>query len=317
MFTQQSLWRKLLHCLATSGSNLLFILVSLAFILTQFVALQPLTSPPVNSRPSAAKLAAPLLQDSSTKIYLPLMFHQPAAVAGCNPSKGSGGLAPGIHETTVADLKAVVVVGDGYSPQQPSYLAFYLHGDEGAYWQFKYSSNPLTKFVKQRGWVFIAPQSPNDGDSWWTNWRGDHNEALAKVFKEMFAKYNLCHGSVFGSTLSGGSVFWNRDFYPNKGGEYPSYTVLICGGLIPRKADKPKVTELGQNPDIVKRSSFEYVYGTEDNLYDDIQGALTFYKDAGFEVTKEELPGVGHCVPDFLPRIITHWTNRAARLGIN
>ncbi|MCL4295860.1 MAG: hypothetical protein KJ077_09045 [Anaerolineae bacterium] len=317
MFTQQSLWRKLLRSLATSGSNLLFILVSLAFILTQLVTLQPLTSPPVNPRPSAAKLAAPLLQDSSTKIYLPFIFHQPAAVAGCNPSKGSGGLAPGIHETTVADLKAVVVVGDGYSPQQPSYLAFYLHGDEGNYRQFRFASNKVTKFAKEHGWIFIAPQSPNNGDSWWTNWQGDHNEAVAKVFKEMFAKYNLCRSSVFGSTLSGGSVFWTANFFPNKGGEYPAYTVLICGGSQPKKADRPKVIELGQNPDIVKRSSFEYVYGSEDFLYDGIQRSMTFYKGAGFEVTKEELPGVDHCVPDFLPRIVTHWTDRAAKLGID
>lgn len=317
MSTQQPIWRKLLHCLATSGSNLLFVLVSLAFILTQFVTLQPLTSPPANPRPSAAKLAAPLLQDSSTKIYLPLVIHQPPISAGCNPSNGSGGLKPGIHETTVAGLNAVVIVGDEYNLQQPTYLAFYLHGDEGNYLRFKSASNRTTKFVKQNGWVFVAPQSPNNGDSWWSNWQGDHNQALAQVFKEMFTKYNLCHGAIFGSSLSGGSTYYVRNFFPNKGGEYPAYTTLICGGVMPGKEDRPKVVTLGQDPAVVERSSFEFVYGSEDFLYENIQKVSAFYKEAGFEVTKNELPGVDHCLPDFDSHIIDHWTQRMADLGIN
>lgn len=290
-------------------------LVSLAFILTQFVTLQPLTSPPVNPRPSAANLAAPPLQDSPTEIYLPLVIRQPATTSGCNPSDGSGGFEPGIYETTVASLNAVVVVGDGYDPQQPTYLGFYLHGDEGAYWQFKYSTNRLTKFVRQQGLVFVAPQSPNNGDSWWSNWQGDHNEALGRVFDEMFAKYNLCRNQVLGSSLSGGSTFWVRNFFPNQGGEHPAYSTLLCGGVLPSKEDRAKLTDLGQNPDIVQRSSFEFVYGSEDFLYANIQKASAFYQEAGFEVTKNELPGVGHCVPDFLLHVIDHWTQHLAEFG--
>ena len=217
----------------------------------------------------------------------------------------------------MAGLNAVVVVGDGYNPQEPTYLAFYLHGDEGGYLQFQSPHSSLTKFVKGRGWVFIAPQSPNAGDSWWSNWQGDHNEALAQAFAEMKAKYNVCHNLVFGSTLSGGSTFWARTFFPNQGGQHPAYTVMLCGGVLPNKEDRLKVTALGQNPTIVAQSSFEFVYGSEDFLYNNIQQTINLYTEAGFEVSKEEIPEVGHCVPNFSSHIITHWTARANKLGVN
>jgi len=240
-----------------------------------------------------------------------------ALVLDCNPSYGLGGLAPGIHVTTVAGLNAVVVVGDGYDPQQPTHLAFYLHGDEGAYLQFQSPNHPMTQFVKGRGWIFVSPQSPNAGASWWSNWQGDHNEALAQVFEEMKAQYNVCRNLVFGATLSGGSTFWARNFFPNKGGQHPAYTVMLCGGVLPSKSDRPKVITLGQNPAIVAESSFEFVYGTEDFLYNNIQQTIEFYTGAGFEVSKEEIAGAGHCVPNFSSYIIAHWTARAAALGVD
>ena len=92
---------------------------------------------------------------------------------------------------------------------------------------------------------------------------------------------------------------------------------MLCGGVLPSKDDRPKVITLGQNPAIVAQSSFEFVYGTEDFLYNNIQQTMELYTEAGFEVSKEEIPGVGHCVPNFSSYIIAHWTARAAALGLD
>ena len=323
---KKSSQRKLAHHLATLSSVLLFVLVSVALSLTQLAALQPLTSRYAKLNHLTASESAkalppviPLLDTTPVAtIYLPIVIHQPLSALDCNPSQGLGGLAPGIHVTTVAGLKAVVVVGDGYDPQQPTHLAFYLHGDDGAYLQFQSPNHTLTKFVKEQGWIFVSPQSPNAGASWWSNWQGDHNEALAQAFEEMKTKYNVCRNVVFGSTLSGGSTFWARNFFPNKGGQHPAYTVMLCGGVLPGKDDRPKVITLGQNPAIVTQSSFEFVYGTKDFLYNQIQQTIELYTGAGFEVSKEELLDQEHCVPNpFSSYIIAHWTARSTALGVD
>lgn len=245
-------------------------------------------------------------------------------VIGCNPTGGTGGLAPGRYGTTVAGLNATVVVGQGYDPQVPTYLGFFVHGDNGVWTKYQTPSNPVTRFVDQQSWIFVAPQSPNDGKSWWTNWEGDHNEAFAAVLDEMFARYNVCRNVVFGSSGSGGSEYWTRLFFPEKGGNYPAHTVIGCGGNDGvYTAVNNQIIALGRDPNVVTRSTFEYVYGTEDRLYDTIQRSIAIYTRAGFHVIVDELEGAGHCnqwtsqgLPDLSTQIAAHWEKRAKALQV-
>ena len=71
--------------------------------------------------------------DSTHAIFLPAIQRstpppEPYTLR-CNPSGGSGGLAPGAHFTQVAGLEALVIVGSNYDPGRPTFLSFYLHGD--------------------------------------------------------------------------------------------------------------------------------------------------------------------------------------------
>lgn len=247
--------------------------------------------------------------------YLPIV----SRADPCNPTRGSGGLGPGIYDTTVAGLNAIVVVGDGYHPQQPAYLGFHIHGDGGDYDKFRKADNPVTKFVREHGWVLVSVQSPN-GKSWWQNWIGDHNQKLANAFDEMFARYNLCRDIVFGSSGSGGSEYWTSYFFPEKGDVYPAHTVVSCGGS---SAARQRIAELGKMPHVVARSTFYFVYGTEDYLVPSIERSIAAYTNAGFNVPVERLVGAGHCnkwrdqgFPTQSDQIVAKWAVMASRFGI-
>jgi len=279
--------------------------------------------------PTAYSFAPPVDAPDGTTLYFPLIeapeAEAPEALAGCNPTGGSGGLAPGRYRTTVAGLNATVIVGQGYNPRKPTYLGFFLHGDNGSWTKFLNSSNPITELVNQRGWIFVAPQSPNDGEAWWLHWNGDHNAAFSRVLDAMFAKYNVCRDVVFGSSGSGGSEFWTAYFFPEKGKEYPAHTVIGCGGNDGHsRTSRAQIMALGQDPDVVRRSSFEYVYGTDDGLYGLVIDSIDLYTRAGFHVYIHELEGAGHCnewsqegLPDLSTQIANHWARRAAALGVD
>jgi hypothetical protein len=255
--------------------------------------------------------------------YLPIIIRNPQpanpppVAAGCNPTGGSGGLQVGAHRTTVAGLTAVVVVGTGYNPQTPTYLGFNLHGDGANYSTIEKASNSLNKLANERGWILVSPLAPN-GQSWWTDFVGDHKQALANVFEEMFTKYNLCRNIIFGTTGSGGSEFWTSQFFPEKGGQYPAHTVVACGG---GSGSSQKLSTLGKNPDVVARSTFYYVYGTEDSLLPGILRSIQSYSQAGFRVRINEIQGAGHCnkwkdqgLPSWHDWTATYWKEMASLL---
>lgn len=296
---------------------------------------QPVVSAPLSAKEKAESdpvegagslagwFVLPLDSTSTITSYLPVIHGSPSSTT-CNPTGGSGGFAPGRYETTVGGLNATVVVGEGYHPGTPTYLGFFIHGDNGSWTKFQTSSNPVTQFVNQHNWIFVAPQSPNGGQSWWTSWSGDHNEAFAHVLDEMFAKYNVCRNVVFGSSGSGGSEFWTTYFFPEEGDRYPAHTVIGCGGDdgLGSAGDR-KIIALGQDPNVVARSTFEYVYGTEDYLYNLIQQSIEIYTEAGFTVYVHEIPGAGHCnrwtdegLPNLSERIAQYWGVRGTALGV-
>lgn len=285
-------------------------------------AVEPLR--PAQPPQLASGLASPNLLITYT-LYLPAVLAPAEAPPGegelgCNPSGGSGGLAAGtITEVTVGGLLSSVVVGDGYDPARPTHLVFFLHGDEGNYSQFQKSTHKVTTLVKERGWVLVAPRAhlSDEGKySWWQS-PEENTASLTAVFEEMFARYNLCQETILAGTLSGGSIFWPRFYFPEKGGVYPAHLILFCGGMWPRTDDRDKVTALGQNPDIVSRSSFKFRYGSDDYLYDRIQDAMTFYSDAGFAVSKQQENGVGHCVTDTAQKMRDFLVDKAAELEID
>lgn len=265
--------------------------------------------------------------------YLPLILRVPSAnddptptptpqpgPVSCNPSGGSGGFSPGIYETTVGDLLATVVVGEGYDPQKPTYLAFYLHGDEGAYDQFQRKTHPTTRFINEKGWIFVAPKSSRANNEWWSQPDPQVTE-LASVFQEMFARYNLCQNVILGGTISGGSMFWSGKFFPNKGAQYPAHTLVLCGGWTYNDTET-KVKALGNNSHVVAHSSLKFVHGNEvDFMTKEIEDAVRVYTEAGFAITHEVLPGVEHCMDNdslgIFGRLQVHWTEVISSVVVN
>lgn len=274
-----------------------------------------------------AAVVNPTLEAAAMQnLYLPLLLRSPAAStpANCNPTGGSGGLAPGTYDTTVAGLNAIVVVGKGYNPQQPTFLAFTIHGDGGQMNTVRKPNNPLNKVVNEHGWILVAPEAPN-GNSWWRDWVGDHNEKLAAVFDSMFANYNVCRDIILGTSGSGGSEFWTSDFFPAKGGDYPAHTLVACGGNDGHDStSRNQILALGKNPVVVARSSFYYVYGSTDNLVPLIEESITLYTRAGFNVSVEKIAGAGHCnqwedqgFTTWHERAAAHWEQLAGQLSKN
>jgi hypothetical protein len=264
-------------------------------------------------RLSAARTVAP-----PTQPIAPFL-----SAAACTPTGGSGGLPPGRHLTTVAGLRATIVVPVGYDPRVTTYLGFFLHGDGGNFDGFLKATNPVTKFVSQRRWILVSPLAPN-GRSWWQAWNGDHNQALGRVFAAMFARYNLCRETVFGAAGSGGSEFWTGQFFPAMGGTYPAHCLVACGGNDPHtSAGRQQALALGQRPEIVARTTFDFLYGTADRLVPGILQSIDFYRRAGFSVLVEAIEGGGHCNKwklegrlTFHQQIAVHWARMATSLGV-
>jgi hypothetical protein len=314
--------RKLASTLIILGISFLFVLATVPVVMAH-------PKPPVLGQLEEAQ-AIPLPPSelpaldftSVATVYLPIIRRSPQpppSAADCNPTGGSGGLKPGAYDTTVAGLKAIVVVGKDYNPKTPAHLVFYLHGDGGAYHLPQSIYNPVNQFINQQGWILVSPQAPN-GWSWWANWKGDHPQALANVFNEMFARYNVCRHIVFGTTGSGGSEFWASQFFPNKGSQYPAHTIIACGGSAGNAA---KLADIAKNPNVVARSTFHYVYGTADNLYPGILKSIASYKNAGFKVFTKEIQNGGHCnvwptqgLPTWPEWAVTYWKEIAERLDV-
>lgn len=275
----------------------------------QAIAVATATPPPVQGA-------------ASTTLFLPVIMRNPRVATGCNPTGGSGGLAPGTYSTTVAGLNSTVIVGQGYNPAQTTYLSFYLHGNDGDIDRFKSSSNQVNKLVNKYGWIFVAPHSPQ-GNSWSSPWDESLNQAFADALDEMFAQYNVCRRLVIGSTVSGGSIFWTQRFFPLRGADYQAHTSILCGALKVPKASRELLTKLGQDPNVVANSTFDYIYGTEDYLEPDIQLSIAEYTAAGFKVEQLVIQGGGHCnewlsngLPNTSQRIADDWEDRIQELNL-
>ncbi|MEM7536427.1 MAG: hypothetical protein AAF639_29860 [Chloroflexota bacterium] len=237
--------------------------------------------------------------------------------AACNPSGGSGGLPVGTHDTTIAGRPATVIVGTGYDPATPTKLAFYLHGDEGGYDADSQSWSEVNQFINANGWIYVAPQAPQTdfdpgNEAWrWYDSPESNADLVAQVLDEMFAKYNVCQHTLFGATASGGSVFYDRSFFPLYGERYPAHVNLHCGGGLSEQwphANLSIVRDYGQSSEMVARNHVKYTYGSDDFLADQVRNAVSFYTSTGLRVVQDERAGVGHCAYDWQAETAAYFT---------
>ena len=265
-------------------------------------------------------------------VYIPIVIRggittTPSALT-CNPSNGSGGLAIGTHDITIAGRPATVIVGAGYDPSKPTYLAFYLHGDEGGYNFHAGAGNTINTFINSNSWIYVAPRAPADPtDDTTFPWDGRNggdiagNATLVKnVLDDMFAKYNVCRNILFGGSVSGGSWFYDIYFFPKNGGEYPAFMNLNCGaaGIAEDRnffGSYDQAVALSKNADVVARSEFKYTIGTNDFLYNRALISVPTYTNLGFTVIPDYLQDVGHCQYDTGQKIRDYWQTKSATLN--
>ncbi|MDX1522328.1 MAG: hypothetical protein R3264_11925, partial [Anaerolineae bacterium] len=131
---------------------------------------------------------------------------------------------------------------------------------------------------------------------------------------------------IIGGSGSGGGVFWAGQFFPAQGDQYQAHMVLACGASVANSTDRKLIRALGSNPDIVARSSFYHIYGTEDSQVSQqtVEGNMAMYREEGFRVAGEKLVGAGHCnewtdqgFPGMKEQLVEQWGILTTELGIN
>ena len=236
---------------------------------------------------------------------------------GCNPTGGSGGLPVGTHDVVLAGRPATIIVGQGYDPATPTYLAYYLHGDEGGYNFHTSPFNVVNQFINANRWIYVAPQAPPDP----TNaavfpWDGRNGGSISgnaaqvrDVLDDMFAKYNVCRDILFGAGVSGGSWFYDAYFFPHNGVQYPAFFNLNCGasGINDTWFWYQSLVVVSNNAEAKARSEMKYTIGTNDFLYNNALVSVPTYTSLGFSVSTEYLQDVGHCAYNTGEKIRDYW----------
>ncbi len=270
-------------------------------------------------------LASTMLQKNIFTQHKAVLAQSDIRHINCNPSNGSGGLAAGTYDTTIAGQPAIVIVSQNYNPATPTYLSFYLHGDGGGYNFYSSNGSNLNNFVDDQGWIYVAPQSFTDPGSgitrWWAAGVGSDNsgieanaQLLEDVIEDMFANYNICQNVLLGYSASGGSWFYDAYFYPTRGAEYPAFININCGSSgIDTNWEffsfYDDLLAVLTNGDAMNRTQLHYTVGTDDFLYDEVQDAAPFYESLGFDVTTDILQDVAHCAFDISDKTIAYWTD--------
>lgn len=244
----------------------------------------------------------------------------------CNPTGGSGGLAPGMrHDINVGGRPLVVYVGKNYDASTPTTLAYYLHGD-GAADQANFRPVQET-FYDEKGWIYLAPRANND--NWWlpgissspTAAFNDNIEANAKLLSNVldygFDNYNVCRNVIVGYSASGGSWFWDGYFSPTRGSKYPTYMNVGCGS----SGIQDNFTwgwlhdgleDNAASPSVNARTKIRWTVGTNDFLFQPAKTAVATYTALDFDVSTDYLTGVGHCGFDSEAKAHGWWNSLCA-----
>lgn len=320
-------WQKWVYLWRKFGHPLFFVFIVSLGALVQASVLASLSPQP--QKPPDPIFSLQPRQQEVPAVYLPLILLHPeptplpgAPKVPCTPTGGTGGLRPGTYKTEVAGLASTVIIGEGYSPDQPTYLSFFIHGNDGDVDRFRSRSNPVNQLVNKYGWVFVAPHTPKK-NSWSTPFDERLNEAFAKALDEMFARYNVCRETVIGSGASGGAIFWTKYFFPKQGQTYPAHISLLCGAWEVGIKARQRLNLLGQDPVVVANSTFDYIYGPLDYLTPNILDSIYDYTTAGLKVEQLVIEGGGHCnewplqgLPNSSQRIADDWEARIVELGL-
>lgn len=242
-------------------------------------------------------------QQSEHLLFLPQVAQIGISkIADCNPTGGTGGLEPGIHETTVAGRPAIVIVGDGYDPRTPTVLSFYLHGSNKMY-DNNYDSynDSITELVNEKDWIFVSPlwsdvtpvSTPEEGRARME----EESRNYVSVLNEMFARYNVCRNFILGSSASLGSSAWTNALFPLNGETHTAHIVLHCGAgiLLPGVINGEHLDRLAEIEAVKHRTELYFVFGTEDFLIQPIRDTISVYQSKGFDVKVLEFEGEGHC----------------------
>lgn len=274
------------------------------------------------------KFQSPVVGQSNQEIYLPIVSNPiifedfEKRPLNCNPSLGSGGLNPGHHEIIIDGQPVWIYISESYVGDRPTFLAFYLHGDEGGY------RNPPSLDGDYYDWIYVSPQAPaiEDGYHPWNSFsdlsrREKNGQLIVNTFEYVYEHYNVCQNILFGSSISGGSVFLDLYFLPTYGDEYPAFINVNCGGSgienHPFYSDLyDKAFSIAQNPDLMSRTELRYTIGTQDFLLDQTQRSIATYESLGFEVSKDIRDGAGHCSYGIKASTTDYWEYRRRTLRI-
>jgi len=242
-----------------------------------------------------------------------------------SPSGGSGGPGIGTHEVTIAGQPAVIIVGEGYDASRPTYLCYYLHGDEGGYRAHSSPTNQVHQFIDANNWIYVAPQAPEaparPGIFPWDGRSGGSQtgnvEQVTAVLDHMFENYNVYRDVLFGSGASGGSWFQDAVFFPREGSNYPSFFLLGCGaaGMSEGYFTYRSAQSVSADPEAVVRSELKYAIGTEDFLFSNATVSAPTYASLGFSVQTDFMEGVGHCTFDLSTKIADYWGEKLAQVN--
>lgn len=249
----------------------------------------------------------------------------PGAAINCNPTNGSGGQQPGTYDITIAGNPVTLIVGDGYDPSRPTYLSFYLHGDEGGYDYAQSSFSPINQFVTDNGWIYVAPQADAVSDSYYP-WHSDgigvdnnvgveaNTQLIIDTFSYVYNNFNVCRDLLFGGSASGGSWYFDTYFYAEHGATYPAFMNLGCGsgGMSTNSywsntGYYDDVAALADNPDIMARTEFNYTIGTADFLFPNAQTSANTYMALGYSVLTDYRDGISHCDFDVAKSTADYW----------
>lgn len=206
-------------------------------------------------------------------------------------TKGSGGKTGRVEQRFTASngkastYKTIIPADAG--PDKAYGLTIHLHGDGGGDYQWLFEPN--VAIGKKHDLIGIVVMAPNAAKRWYND--GEKNAVFLSelIEKELFAKYNVDPERVYFSGVSGGSQFLTGQFLPLFGGRYNSGAVLLCGG----PASWLKSFDASES--FVKRFKLAWYTHAGDFLADQVEAGIEFYKDKGFQVDAEILPGGKHC----------------------
>jgi predicted esterase len=172
----------------------------------------------------------------------------------------------------------------------PFGVLVFFHGDGGSPTAANFAkSTAVQAFANSDRYIVVEAAAP-DGSSWWMQ-GGKNNAALIDAFlrTKIFKAYDVTTKKVTFAGMSGGANFIGGFLLPERGHKFRSLSILLCGG-------EQNIGDIFYTHEEFPKNSRLYVkIKRGDDLFDQAQRALDYYKLKGFKVTADLLDGTGHC----------------------